>query len=108
MFRCSENSTSVIWDEIIQLGINNWGNKGLKGILCRLVLGFVIYHLWRTRNEIKHSGQPLTKEQLLKRILWDVRAKIIKYFKEKRETEYVQQKNAFVFNEYFLRDTYSL
>jgi hypothetical protein len=41
------------------------------------VLGFVIYHLWRTRNEIKHSGQPLTKEKLLKRILWEVRARII-------------------------------
>jgi hypothetical protein len=32
----------------------------------------------------------------------------IKYFKERRETEYVQQKNASIFNEYFLRDTYSL
>jgi hypothetical protein len=77
MCRCNVTSPSVKWDEIIQVGISNWGNKSLKGIQCRLVLGSIIYHLWCTRNEIKHSGNPLTEDQMLKRILWEVRARIV-------------------------------
>ncbi|XP_059448467.1 uncharacterized protein LOC132179721 [Corylus avellana] len=77
MFRCRVDNPFVIWDEILQLRISNWGNKALKGLICRLVLGSVIYNLWCTRNEIKHSGQPNTEEQLLKKILWEVRARIV-------------------------------
>ena len=74
---CRVDNPPVIWDEIMQLGISNWGNKALKGLLCRLVLGFVVYNLWRTRNDIKNSGQPNTEEQILKKILWEVRARIV-------------------------------
>ncbi|XP_059430260.1 uncharacterized protein LOC132163900 [Corylus avellana] len=42
----------------------------------RLVTGSVIYNLWRTRNELKHSGQPSTEEQLLKKIIWEVRSRL--------------------------------
>ena len=77
MFRCSVDNPSVIWDEVMQLGISNWGNKTLKSILCRLVLSSEIYNLWRARNEIKHAGQPNTEQQMLKKILWEVRARIV-------------------------------
>ena len=67
---------SVLRSEILQNGIRQWEKNSLKGILCRLVLGAVIYHLWCTRNELKHSAQPSTEEQLLKKILWEVRSRL--------------------------------
>jgi hypothetical protein len=67
----------MIWDDIVQLGCSNWGHKTLKCLLCCLVLGSVVYNLWQTRNELKHVGIPSTKEQLLKKILWEVRTRIV-------------------------------
>jgi hypothetical protein len=36
-----------------------------------------INHLWRTRNDIKHSAIPRTEEQILKMIIWGVRTRIM-------------------------------
>jgi hypothetical protein len=77
MSQCSVDNPPVIWDEVMQLGISNWGSRTLKSFLCRLGLSSVIYHLWCTRNEINHSGQPNTEEQILKKVLWEVRARIV-------------------------------
>jgi hypothetical protein len=77
MYHCGVGNPSLIWEEVMQLGIKNWGNKALKGLVCRLVFGSVVYNLWRTRNVLKHSGQPNTEEQILKKILWEVRARIV-------------------------------
>jgi hypothetical protein len=62
MDRYHENNSPVIWDEVLKLGISKWGNKIVKGLLCCLVLGSVIYNLWHNRNEIKHSRQPSSEE----------------------------------------------
>jgi hypothetical protein len=59
------------------MGVSNWENKNLKGIICRLVLGSIVYHIWCTRNEIQHPGHPLTEEQQVKGILWEVRTRIV-------------------------------
>jgi hypothetical protein len=77
MCRCNVTSPSIHWDEIIQEGTSSWSSKSLKCMLCRLVLGFVVYHILCTRNEIQHFGHSLTEEQLLRRILWEVRARIL-------------------------------
>ncbi|XP_059451249.1 uncharacterized protein LOC132182059 [Corylus avellana] len=76
MARCGVDNVPVIWDEFLHKGIQERMNKSLKGFLCRLVLGSVIYNLWCTRNELMHSGQPNTEEQLLKKIIWEVRSRI--------------------------------
>jgi hypothetical protein len=52
-------------------------NKALKGLVCRLAFGSVVYNLWRTSNEFKHYGQPNTEEHIIKKILWKVRARIV-------------------------------
>jgi hypothetical protein len=62
MHRCGVEDPSLIWEEVMQLGIKNWGNKALKGLVYKLVFGSVVYNLWRTRNEVKHSGHPNTEE----------------------------------------------
>jgi predicted negative regulator of RcsB-dependent stress response len=76
MLRCQVNNFSVSLDEVLKVGIRKWKSKNLKGLLCRLVLGSVIYNIWQTRNEIKHLGQPCSEEQILKKVLWEVRTKI--------------------------------
>jgi hypothetical protein len=48
----------------------------LKGLLCRLVLGSVIYNIWHMRIEIKHLGHPSSEEQILKKVFWEVRTNI--------------------------------
>ena len=62
MHRCGVEDPSLIWEGVMQLGIKNWGNKALKGLVCRLVFGSVVYNLWRTRNELKHFGQQNIEE----------------------------------------------
>jgi hypothetical protein len=47
------------------------------GEYCKLVFGSMVYNLWGTRNEFKHSGQPNTEEQIIKKILWELRARIV-------------------------------
>jgi hypothetical protein len=76
MQQCRVEKPTVLWGEIVQIGISQWGKNTLKGILCCLVLGAAVYNLWRTRNELKHSGQPSTEKQLLKKIIWEVRSKL--------------------------------
>jgi hypothetical protein len=62
MARCRVDNPPIMWADIIQLGCSNWGNKTLKSLLCCLVLGSALYHIWCTRNEILHAGQPNTEE----------------------------------------------
>jgi hypothetical protein len=50
------------------------------------VLGSIVYHIWCTRIEIQHSGHPVSEDQLVKRILWEVRARIVgRSFPKSRE-----------------------
>jgi hypothetical protein len=47
---CRVEDPSLIWEEVMQLGIKNWGNKALRGLVCRLVFGLVVYNIWRNRK----------------------------------------------------------
>ncbi|XP_059441594.1 uncharacterized protein LOC132173929 isoform X2 [Corylus avellana] len=76
MFRCKIDMPPVIWDDLVQLGCNKWGKNSLKCLICQLVLGSVVYNLWRTRNELRHDDVPKTEEQLLKQIFWEIRTRI--------------------------------
>ena len=45
-------------------------------LLCRLVFWVVVYNLWHTRNELRHAGSPSTEEQILKKVMWEVRTRL--------------------------------
>jgi hypothetical protein len=77
MSRCRVANSPIIWEDILKLGYSTWGCKTLKGLLCRLVLGSVVYNIWCTRNEIKHAGHPSIDEQILKKILWEVLTRVV-------------------------------
>ena len=67
MFRCRVTNVPIIWEHILQLGLNDWCCKSLKDMLCRLALGSVAYNIWCIRNEIKHAGHLKSEEQLMLR-----------------------------------------
>jgi hypothetical protein len=77
MSRCNVIHPSIKWDEIIHMGISKWENKNLKGIIYRLVLGSIVYHIWCTRNEFQRYEHPLTEDQLVKRVIWEVKTRIV-------------------------------
>jgi hypothetical protein len=77
MARCNVANPPTVWEDILQLAYSNWGSKSLKAILCHLVLGSAVYNIWCTQNELKHAGHPITKEQILKKIMWEVHTRFV-------------------------------
>jgi hypothetical protein len=73
MARCRVD-IHVVLDDIVRQGCSSWFHKSLKCLICRLVFNSTVYNLWLTINELVHAGQPCTEEQILKKILWEVRA----------------------------------
>lgn len=65
------------WDNIVDRGVKDWSGKGLRAVLCRLCLSASVYNLWKERNSIRHGNHLQTEEQILKRINWEVRRRIM-------------------------------
>jgi hypothetical protein len=53
------------------------------GLLCKLCLGAAVYHLWQQRNALLHGKTPRTEEQIVSRIRWEVKARIMAKFPPK-------------------------
>jgi hypothetical protein len=56
MEKCKVVDPPVLWEDVIDLGLQHWCKKTLFASVSRLVFGASLYHLWRTRNEIRHGG----------------------------------------------------
>jgi hypothetical protein len=41
------------------------------------VLGAVVYHIWRQRNDIKHGNLVKTEEQVIKSVEWEIRSRVM-------------------------------
>jgi hypothetical protein len=76
MTRCKVTNPPIIWEDILQLRRSSWRCNTLKSLLCRLALGSSVYNIWCTRNELKHAGHPNIEEQILKKVLWEVRTRV--------------------------------
>jgi len=64
-----------------------WKNKSLKANICRLVLSATVYNIWRNRNELKYGNHPKTEEQLMQKIFWEVRTRVLGKGRFKKITE---------------------
>jgi hypothetical protein len=62
MQRCSFLNPFLDWHDVIDEGCSKWKTKMLLGVLCRLILSSVVYHILHARNEIKFHGRPKTEE----------------------------------------------
>jgi hypothetical protein len=76
MNRCFYQHPPLDWQSVLDEACRKWRTKKLQGVLCKLILSSTVYHIWRTRNEIKAKGHPKTEEQILRLIFWEVRNRI--------------------------------
>jgi hypothetical protein len=58
-------------------GGHGLADKRIEGESMPVSLGAVVYHLRMQRNNIKHGNQPRTEEKIVKRITWEIRARMI-------------------------------
>jgi hypothetical protein len=58
-------------------GLREWNKKSLYANTCRLLLSSTAYNLCPNRNEIKHGSHPKTEEQILQRLFWEVRTRVV-------------------------------
>jgi hypothetical protein len=63
MNRCFYQHPPLDWQSVLDETCRKWRTKKLQGVLCKLILSSTVYHIWRTRNEIKAKGHPKTEEQ---------------------------------------------
>jgi hypothetical protein len=84
MHRCGILQPRFVWQDVMEEGCRNWRTKSMFRVVCRLVLSFAVYGLWRARNEVKHASQPLTNEQILKHIFWEVKSQVAGKGKSKK------------------------
>ncbi|GLT57396.1 hypothetical protein SLA2020_303710 [Shorea laevis] len=77
MEKCSVLDPPTSWEDVLAWGVQHWGKKTFHASVCCLVLGASIYHIWRTRNEIRHGCSPSSEDQLLQKIHVDVRSRIL-------------------------------
>lgn len=52
MSRCLVLDTSIEWPAVMCMGLNEWRDKILKAIICRIAWSDVD-QLWRQRNDIR-------------------------------------------------------
>ena len=82
--------------------VQHWKGKGLKAVLCTLVLSATVYNLWGERNNIKHGHQLMTEERIIQKVRWEVRTRVLPKgcFKRSKENEALCD-NWDVLGEYF-------
>jgi hypothetical protein len=87
--KCLVKDPPYEWDAIVDLGVNGLAGrvKVLKAVLCKVVLSAYMYHIWRERNNIRHENQVHTEEQIIHRICWEVRSRIVSARGFPRNTE---------------------
>jgi hypothetical protein len=83
---CGMASPPVCWDDVILEGLacRTRERKAFKAHVCRLAFGATVYPIWSNRNALRHGNKPMSEEQLLQKIKWDVRCRVIGKGKLKR------------------------
>jgi hypothetical protein len=74
---CFINNPRQEWEDIEEWSLVDLKGKSLWTTFCRLCLGASIYHLWRQCNDLLHRNVPRTEEQIIARIRWKVKTKIM-------------------------------
>ena len=54
----------------VGMGYNRVEIGKFEGDLCKLLLGAVVYHVQKQRNDIKHGNNLKAEDQILKNIDW--------------------------------------
>jgi hypothetical protein len=80
MSECLVSNYPSDWNEIAVWSIVALKGNNMVSCVRKLCLGAVVYHLWLQRNAILHDKTPRTKEQIISKIWWEVRARVMVKF----------------------------
>jgi hypothetical protein len=75
--KCDVENPKIIWDEVVEWGVEDEKGKTLRVILCILAFGTVVYRIWKHRNDIRHDNVLKLVEKILKIIYWEIRTQIM-------------------------------
>ena len=67
----------ICWEDVVEEGLLQWKKIAFKAYTCRLALGSTVYHLWQNRNALKYDNHPLSEDQLIQKIKWEVRVRLM-------------------------------
>jgi hypothetical protein len=71
---------SYEWDEVAIWSITTMKGSTLGSSVRKLCFGAAVYHLWLQRNALIHGKTPRTEEQIISRIRWEVRSRVMAKF----------------------------
>jgi hypothetical protein len=54
-------------------GLKKLKGEGLRAVMCKLVMGTSVYHIWSPKKKRTFGGQVKSEESIMKAILWDVK-----------------------------------
>lgn len=74
---CTVKDPPICLEDVVEEGLLQWKRRVFKAYTCRLALGSTVYHIWRNRNALKYDNHPLFEYQLLQKIKWDVRVRLM-------------------------------
>jgi hypothetical protein len=77
---CSVSYYPSKWDEVAIWSITAMKGSTLESSIWKLCFGAAVYHLWLQRNALIHEITPRTEEQIISRIRWEVRSRVMAKF----------------------------
>lgn len=73
---CSVSKIQTCWADILKWGEKDLLSDSLENVLCKLSWGPTVYHIWKQRNDIKHSNHIRSEEQMIKHLKWEIRTRV--------------------------------
>jgi hypothetical protein len=49
------------WENEVTLGMQCWMGTKMNAYTCHMVLGSVVYNIWRIRNVVRYANHPKLK-----------------------------------------------
>lgn len=77
---CLVSNPPTGWDDVVLWSVAELQGRSLKSCVCKLCFGAAVYHLWLQRNVLLHGKTLRTEEQIVSRIRWKVRTRVLVEF----------------------------
>lgn len=76
MRKCMWGAPETDWERIMDWGLKKLKGEGLRAIMCKLVMGASVYHIWLQRKNRIFGRQAKSEESIMQVSLWDVKNRV--------------------------------
>jgi hypothetical protein len=80
MVDCKVVDPPIDWELIVRWSSMTMRGKGLHSTARKLCLAATVYNLWMQHNSLLHGRTPKTEEEILSRIRWEVKVRLLAKF----------------------------